>query len=853
MSKLGTPLMKMTLRGRATGGDNNKTSRSSPGFTSPKTYDAFTTDSYDDGKKIIRSGVEGSETRGSPQPSAEVSSGLQGLSESDRARMSNIENASVVQGALIEELGKRQVESNAMLSKLMAMLTLLGVKETIESRSDLAEPGEAPQLLLNSQFRDQRTPPKPPPHPLLPPQPRRQQQQQQQQQQPPPPVTKTLPLGGKQPGKVGRPRKTSVDVPPPVVGAVKGARRLVPSFFKEGASSSHLVAEEEEDDVYVDTAIEAEVRRRVEERVAAETASILVGGAKTRGAPVLLATAVAAPHEKSSARGAKKGGSSSNRGLEKTATPLRRVADSSVESDDSDQSIARDKALNELAGKAVRSKADREKSNLQSREGESEQCERDCYGSSVSGGSGVTDSEGTMSDISSGNKQQGAEVKEGMMKDAAFSWGLTSGNNRDGREDHPLPPAWIVPESGVMSGKIWAHALLRPKYTAVWADQMVAVMQPGSILTIREALDAAESERGLILTGYGMIPYVFRLPQSSGLNDFSHKRVTAKTAGSVAYRGTELYTPMSVLNADDDPELAKIARGFPELEFGGDLSRFLTLIDAATSGFDGSNIFDDPSGIRDPRLGLKPEPMKRGQETRMFKALVKQHCVDRYLDPSHAGEDARKYCVTRFAQVLVFVLQRIMLVFATLDVRSLNTNFYRDWLIVTQGDEVARGQAEMTRMFQDALRLCCISCKWCHTVGSCNLFCKDPKCVSHQSRSGTKKPAGNPGVAGTKDHFDDAKYTAARLELKLSAGAPVPWKSLAADWSKKFVADYAAQHGLGSAWSVPTAKSTGAARDDIISEPESYWNNQSAVKGLMAMARQFEGTSAVTLGGLHRA
>jgi len=114
---------------------------------------------------------------------------------------------------------------------------------------------------------------------------------------------------------------------------------------------------------------------------------------------------------------------------------------------------------------------------------------------------------------------------------------------------------------------------------------------------------------------------------------------------------------------------------------------------------------------------------------------------------------------------------------------------YKDWSQSIQCDEELCGPAEMTRLLQDALRLLGISCGDCHTLGSCNMFCKDPKCLSHTRRSNKSIATPEPGTK--KEHFQEAKNAAARAELKIASNAAVPWVGVTAEWQEKFMAEYA--------------------------------------------------------------
>lgn len=460
--------------------------------------------------------------------------------------------------------------------------------------------------------------------------------------------------------------------------------------------------------------------------------------------------------------------------------------------------------------------------------------------------SGVT-SEESMSVATASVASNAPELKE--QESSAFGWGELLAHLKPASQ---VPEAWEEPATGVTAERPWGAPMLRKSAVEQWGPQMSAAAQSGFILTWRSALDQAETGEGFMFPGPALMLYTYKLPAGGGRGDNqSGKQLqSTKTAAAVGYISQELYTSMSAVNESVDAGVKKYSQTFPAVEFAGDMERLQQIMSLFASGAEGANIFDDPNEVRDARLGLLPERLKRGQVVRQFGALVKQHCFDCYLNPAQAGPDADRFCLTRHMQVTLFVLHRYMKVFATRNLDALTRDFYKDWNVCIQGDEKARGPTEMTSMLQGSMRLMGISCPTCNMLGGWNRFCKDIKCPSNLARNSSNKTPASAPTPGTKEHFQEAKSAAARAELNIGSSAVVPWGSLSAEWQKKFQSGYVTKHNLAASWTATSAKSAASSqRATATAGPAAYWDNQSAIKGLDKMLLQFEGSSALSLGG----
>lgn len=745
-------------------------------------------------------------------------------------RMRRIENESAGQAASIAELRVMTAQSNALLERMMAMMAMTSKEPSVSSPVVTHE----------------AAPPNPPPiQPLV---------------MPPPRGRGRPPKEGSKKGLVGSHQ-------PPV-------RHTTPSYL-----SSPPVGDEC-DAMWVDAVASSQQRKspeitkkaitqQVKMPKAAKAAALLLTAEISRLQEelakrdrLLLATRYpmhptrppAAGHTESSSSAADGAvGAVSDQKLEaRRGLPVEKNHDEYYSDSDRD-SIERDAVLNKLSRlKSDSNRATHGKGEYRRDVRQQVYSSSDDGASLVEGGgslgqrSGLTTEESaTSSSVSTpttGNSTGEGVKEEG--NEPALEWGAIFG---DVQLEAKLPPAWIEPPTGVSPGKPWKHPLQLD--ACIWGPQMSIAAQPGSSPTVALTLKQAEKREGLVMPVGGLVLVSYRLPPGDGSEDFSRKRISSKTVSAVGYTSDEVYLSMSLVNEGKSLQLNHFASMFPKTEFPGSLDRLENLIAVFGDGVQGVNVFDDPDGVRDARLGLQPSNRAaRGQEMRNFQALVKQYIFDRFLNPSHAGAAANKYCVTRQAQATVFVIHRLRVVFATRDVRALNRDFYKDWSQYTQANEEARGEIEMTSLLMDSLRLLGIACPDCENLGSCNLFCRDPKCVSQSKRSA--KASAVKGAAGSKEHFQDAKNSAARQELKLASGAAVTWANLASDWQPKFLASYAAKHSLGAAWTgPPSIKSVGPGVRGEGAGPGAYWNRQSEVKGLKPMARQFEGAAAMSLGG----
>lgn len=524
-----------------------------------------------------------------------------------------------------------------------------------------------------------------------------------------------------------------------------------------------------------------------------------------------------------------------------------------VDGSDSEDSKGRDDELRELQDKFAQGKL--AISGMRRGESRSESDEKS-EATPVSSGNdstGATSNESGLTSVFSGmssGKGSGKQSADAEDEEAgaAFRWG--SKLVKSERPEVGRPAAWEKPpyeasSGGEISGKTWGHPLLCRENLIVWGPQFKAISQRGSVLNTHVALQFAESATGLCFPGPSLMIRNYKLPSSTGGADASGKRVAAKGSGNIAYLSEEMFTTTSVLNETKDAGLEEVIDDSPRVEFPGDRERLEDLLSQFAAAAGGANIFDDVRGHRDPRLILKPPRTERNKEVRKFNALVKQHCLERYLDPSHAGRAAVQFCWTRHANTATFVIQRMIKAVAERDLCALNEEFFKDWTNHILGDEESRGASEMTRELQAAIRLCGISCGWCHNLGSCNLFCKDAKCPSHQARK-EKKPEGLVKAAGSKEHYQEAKNAAVRKEQSMAASAPIAWSKIGEAWQKQFVAEYAAKHTLGSGWTGPGSHSS--ATTQRTEGPGAYWNNQSAISGLIPMVRMFAGSSAVSMG-----